>query len=331
MNSRPWLAVALVFGTTIPPILPRTPQSRRPEVGSEAPTLSCRVAPQGPPVALERFEGRTVAIVFWSGSQEFGRRGVTELLETLDATKVDPVPVVILVSPDREAWEQVRSRSKAERAEVVLAEDAERRSNAAYGVVALPTAFVLDGTRKVVHVVRGFGPLFAFSVQQGLRRAGGEIDDAQLEEILSARGSHRTTTGPNDRNVELARRLLANGDTERAKALLEEAARASPPPATALALLARIALEDDSTSEAAQWVQRLEERDPGALDTRLLRVAVTFHEGDLDRATTLLETLDATQPEVAYYRARLLEGRSQWQEAAAVYRAALESVLRGRR
>ena len=325
-RSRVIAALVLAGAASTVPA-PQDDRPKRPDVGTEAPALESSKQSNGRPVRLEQFAGRAVAVVFWSGTQEFGRRGVTELIERLNEAEAPKTPVVILVSPGREAWDQIRERCDPARAEVVLASDSERKANGEFGVVALPTAFVLDGERKIVHTVRGFGPLFAFSVHQGLRLAAGEIDETQLAEILSARGPRAGGTAPSDRTVELARRLVATGQIERARDLLEKQVQSGDPRPAALTLLARIALSAGDVPGAEHWLGQLGDGAPPSVDTRLLRVAVALANGDVESAEVGLESLDENQTEVRYYRGRVLECRGRWEEAARMYRGALESAL----
>ncbi len=297
------------------------------EVGTLAPALGCADS-GGSQIEWDDFAGKAVILQFHSSLTTNSDKALADLASSVgaDAALGERVAMVVVGTEAEEP--QIAARLESVGCELRIARAPDRGPNLRYGVIAYPTAFVIDRERKVVDVVRGYGTLFAWRVATAARLAAGLIDAEEYERIRSgSRSTSAADANRSSRTLQLARRLIAAGKLDMARAGLEQAVTNEAEPGPATRLLVRFLLAEGEVEEAAGWVERLVESSPDDLGLAPARARIAVAGGDVAAAEELLAPLDPDDPEVRLVRGLILERGEKWPEAAAAYRETLERML----
>jgi tetratricopeptide (TPR) repeat protein len=167
----------------------------------------------GDTIMLDDLRGREVVLLFGAAGHD----------KTLDAAK--QIAAALRDDAMRErtiAWVTIYSKGSdpaqigLDAAELqprpTLVYDADRAAFGEYGVIAMPSAAVIDAKGRIAHVMAGLSPRFGEIVSASLLLAAGSITDEQHDHIvrgiIEQRDELRTRA---ERHAHLARRLHSRG------------------------------------------------------------------------------------------------------------------------
>ena len=189
-----------------------------------------------------------------------------------------------------------------------------------YGVIAYPTAFVLDTDHKILATVRGYGTLSGFRIAAAVQLAAGKIDRG---EYLRRTGAAGATPAPKvDRYVRMAEKLISEDRTELALTTLaghldEETSLRH------LVLAARLAVALEDEAHSATALTLLRARPETEREVLLLEIEAKIRSGALEQASSSLDELTtANSPRTRFLEGLLAEARGDEGGAAALFREA---------
>ncbi len=330
MNTRRALSTLAVCAALLPSLGGPLATSAAPdsvEVGSLAPALECEDA-AGDLVEWADFGEKAVILHFHSSSVSNSGRALAGLASTIGADPALGKQVAIVVVGAAADEPEIEAALRSAGCEIRVARAPDRGPNQRYGVIAYPTAFVLDGEHKVVEIMRGYGALFAWRTTLAARLASGQINVEEYDRMRAGDGATGSqSTDRSTRTLQLVRRLIASDKLDLARATLAQAAELESEPGPLSRLFVRLLLAEGEFEEAAGWIERqiaAHPRDPGLMAAR---ARVTAAAGDHVAAEKILAPLDPAIPEVLLARGAIAESKSQWRDAASLYREALERML----
>ncbi len=281
----------------------------------------------------QRFAGRATLIYFHSSTTRFSRRGLQTVIETLTKSAGLPPRVAVLVVSNRKrTGEELAKLTAAAKIPTVFTVDAARDRFTPYRVIAYPTVFVITPKRKILHVIKGYGPLFPTRVLAGARHAAGLIDRAGHDALIGPDGP---ATGDEtririNRHIAMARQLIAIGDVEPARAALARVLTLKSKHAGAVTMMADLLLRLERKQDARPWLERLRELEPGSAELPYLDTTMAILDGDANRALQLLDRAAKHDSRSAYLRGRALQSKGEFKAAAQAYEAALREIMRRR-
>ena len=298
-------------------------------VGDHVPELRCKDA-TGRKLSWNEWPGRAVILFFHAPRMEFSRRGLEQVLVSLQKeTELLPdLGFLLVVSGEGDIDRMTRLLAGLGiNGRVVM--DPQRREFPKLHVVAFPTVFCIGRDRRIAHIAKGFGPLFSTRVTVGARYGAGRIDRETLEKSLSARVG--TSAGEQylrrARTLRMARQLMAAGMIDEAHDALAPVLDPGSDSEDGVQVMARLLLRMGKVEEARRWVGRYGEISSDPLALRLLEAEVAVASGDSVAALKALEGFDDTMVRVAWLRGRAHQLVGDHEKAARLFRKALESVL----
>ncbi len=288
---------------------------------------------EGRAVDWSAYSQRALILFFHAGKLEYSRHGLKDLVAELRRRpRLLPKLSVVVVSPESQGLEDARELLDGSGISARVVLDPGHLTFQDFPVVAYPSAWCLDTERRVVRVVKGYGPRFAFELGAAARRGAGLIDQGTFENLLAGKETISRTPAQARllRACRLARKLLVEDRPDRALGVLKDPMAKAPPDADALALLARIQLFQGLPKEAAATAGKLQALAPDHPELPYLECRIALQEGELDEAERAIARLRPHDPEAVLLRGRILEARGNPKEAAALYRKLLEKqVLEG--
>jgi hypothetical protein len=287
-----------------------------PDVGGKAPELTGT----GEAGRLADHAGAPLVVYFASSATRDSKLALGALEE--DLAKAGEIPgtcfLIVLSSEDEVTALADEIAGLPIETHTVVSSD--RADMATYGVIAYPTAFVLDSHHDVVAIVRGYGTLSGFRTVAALRLAGGLIP---REEYLRLTGGGLSATVPKpDRYVRMAEKLIGEGRTSLALDTLASSLDASSS-LRHIVLTARLAVALDDSSRFEGALARLTSVPEAARELGLLRIERDIRTGNLDGARRELDASTATHsPRTQFLRGLLAEAHGDEAASAASFREA---------
>lgn len=250
-----------------------------------------------------------------------------EHLRTALARRAGVAPVLVVSGP--QSQEQARDLAVINTANWPVVLDAGYELSGRLDVHVWPTAVVLrkDGTPAAY--LAGLPPVFAGNLAAGLDFAAGSIDAAEYARRLDAHGVVADDAQRKARrHLEVALRLLAQRDTEQAKAEIDAGLKLQPEDPLLRLALARLQADAGRANEALQTLDSVRADAVPAWQIALVRTDICIKLGRWDDARKLLpETLKLNpHPGEAHYLAGLVHQHdAQHEKAAESFRKAYES------
>jgi Flp pilus assembly protein TadD len=291
---------ALAAGASLVLLTAGGAAAERPAVGTRAPLPSIRDL-QGNLRSPAEFSGRRgIALVFWAGWSERSVEQLQRLDEAAAGLQARGVGVVA-VSVERHgagAPEIAAVRAQVKRLGVrvpVLVDDRFELFHA-YGVIAVPSTALIDGSGRLAYFTYGY--------------AHGQREDL-FEALDRLAGIERRLPEPSRASAAAIRRLqfgrvqLSQGREAQARLTFESAAQADPAFAEPLIELAALALDEGDASRARELLDRASSLDAASPAIARERARLLFIDGDARAAIAGLDrigTLESDPIAAAYVR-----------------------------
>lgn len=283
-----------------------------------------------PPAAAAAAAGSASVLVFLDPAQEQSLAALSDLRDCLGRMDTGAARVrslaIVPGTPEAAAVESLKARLP-ERGPVTGVLDPQRTAYEAYGVIAMPTTFVVDPAGIIASVLPGRSAGYGQRLEAALRAALG------LAPALDPAASE----SPEARKVQRLRKLAAELTAERryaeAAKLLEEARALKPEDADLAVAHGEALLDVPDAAGAAAAFRRAQEITPGLRAAKAGIAKAAALGDDLETAEKLLREVTkvpGADPGCSYYLGRVLERRAEFQGAAAAYREAFERLRRGR-
>lgn len=269
--------------------------------------------------------GEATLIVFLDPEQEASRdvaKEVARLLAGDEALGKAVRGIVIATSlPEGDKGEAVRQRLVAG-GKLALGIDGEGAVRRSYGVIVMPTTFVVGKGGAIAAVLPGRSATYRSRLGDALRKVLG-LDAAPERPAPEAAQSSR--------RLKLAQALIARGRWAQAAEQLEKAREQGPADEALLVLLGEVRLELGEGSAAEECFSKALEVAPKSKPARVGLAIAKALGPDKEEAEKLLRAevrRPHADPGLWYGLGRLLEERGEFKEAAACYRKAYERLKR---
>jgi tetratricopeptide (TPR) repeat protein len=307
--------------------------AERLHAGERAPGLRLK-GPSGETVRFEPpKEGTTTkgvtVVIFVRPDQEASRSVLREVRTLLEAEKklAQEVRTIAVASGELTAENvaQLRASLPAD-GPIAAALDPDRKVRLLYGVIAIPTTFVVGRDGEIASVDPGRSAAYRVRLLASLRRCLGIAVEEEPQGMPASKRAGRS------RN--LAESLISKGRLEEAAALLEKARSDAPDDAALLVLLGQVRLLLEQGDAAAGSFRAALKAVPDSRPARAgLAMALSLGEPTEEAEKRLRKEAvrPHSDPDLYYYLGRLLERRGDHQKAAEAYRRAYERLKRTRR
>lgn len=310
------------------------------EAGEKAPVFSLK-GPAGAEVRYDpsKAEGaagasataRTATVVlFIEPGQDPSRRVVSDLNSALEGNGGLPDRLrIIVVASGRLAPEIVDAlgRQFPAQARIECALDPDFEVYRGYGVISVPTTFVIGDDGVVSTVLPGASHSYRKDLLRAIRRAAGQTEETSEETAGVAPTADERKVA---RLKKLAEELASDRRVEEAAKTLEEARKLAPADPDLLVRLGEAYLRLSRPDAAAETFREASTAAPtntGARRGLLKALALTAE--DLAAAEQSIRSelsRPPADPPLYYYLGRLLERAGKHAEAAAAYREAFERL-----
>jgi Tfp pilus assembly protein PilF len=325
-----WPVIALQAGAA-----GGAPPASAPDRGTMAPPIRA-TSINGRRIDTGEADGEVLVIVFGAVGQtktQLACRQVAEAMEPIEARR------------ERCRWLLVLSRSSAIGdldpllAELpirpVVVHDESREIFGAYHILVVPTAVVIDGSRRIVHRQAAMSGRFGDIVTDALAVALGRMSAEQFERRLHAPEEDPAAEAAAqraDRLVQFARRLAEQGQDALAELKFREAIDADPGAPEARLALGAFLLARGRADEAGAAFRAVMEDAPDSIEAQLglAEACARSAPPDLQQAARLISAVLENAPEQArahFVMGLIHEKRGEIAAAAASYRRSAELLL----
>lgn len=306
----------------------------RPEQGDQLPEITVTDAGNGAKVALRAAlqappTDAPLVIAFVHKDKDLCVRFVDELGKQVGALGDDGKRCAIhLVFCGEDHDGAAVAAAKKLSAPFHLGWDLDRSAYERLGLIAFPTAYVVDRkTGAITLLRRGYKLTLAQEVTGRLEVGLGRITQEELLRRESGAAEVPSTGQEHETRLRLARQLLHTGKAEAALAQFEAMVAADPKDAAARAGVA-MAAGKLGRGNALDLLRAAHRNLPDDAEVALALGEALLAADDLDAAEPLIRSALTKAPAPAWFALGLLhERRSNWKEAALAYREAASRLL----
>jgi len=303
-----------------PATAPAPDKPRRVELATQ-PTSGAKVQVPDPQ--------RTTLLLFLRPDQEQSRRAIQEAKAALG--EFQNVQVVAIVS-GHESTQKLETFAKE--LPWPAAGDAEYEIIGRLNVHVWPTAILVAKDGLELGRLRGLGQSFGAHLTAYLAFASGAIDQATLQQRLTA-GSVVSDSAQQmaRRHLQVAQRLLEKGLIEQAGQEVDRGLALAGQDAALQLARARILLLSNQSRQAMAALDNIDPKAAHPADIHTLRGAALLALGDAQKATAELEQalkLNPNPAEAHYFLAIAYQRQGQPDKAAASFKAAFEHTPTGK-
>ena len=275
------------------------------------------------------FDGRTVILYFHTERTKHGSVALHALADSLERLDELTASVsILLVTDNHKAGLSAQRILSSTGFSVRVGLDFERSLVGRYDVIAFPTAYVVDAKGIIIASARGYSAFIGFHLTNACRYASGLIDQAQFEALRDGEPKEIKTDKKNDSpEYRMAIRLVKTGHLKSALPVLTKLANETPPRPEILKHLIHLHLRAGNDTEAESWLNRLTAIDSSDPSLSLFQIRLNLAHDELDLAREHLSSLRTPGPHFDRVLAELFEREGRFEEAADLYRDALDSLL----
>lgn len=292
---------------------------------------SCKLAAiDGTVIDSEAMKGSVVVYVCLSAEQRRSEQAAADSQQVIAAMTGEPVKLVHLTADvvQRAYFEKLRQEKGITAS---LAFDADRAFYGKLGLIAFPTTIIVNKEGKLGNVISLHGNDYKTLLDAHVRHALGKIDDKQLQEMLAAKPTEKSSPkSAASAHRSLARLMREKGQLDQAKAELKKGLAINADDREAMLDLAELSIMTKEYDEADAMVEKVLAVQSDHRRAKQIKGAALFKRGRLDEAEKLLnEALDLNpSPELChYYLGEIAEQRGQRDEALSHYREALKRFV----
>lgn len=322
-----------------PVIQPSTRPASRPSsplaVASAQPAAPAAFAAELTSVAGKRLriprQDRPTVLVFTHA----GHAQQEDLLKQLAAAVPNPLraQVIVILGGDN-LGDEAKRMSRATLPTFAIVADPSHELFDRLEVNVWPTIVVLRPNGTQAWRSAGVSQTLWMTLSAHVDFAAGKIDHAALLKQLAIATAIGDASGPHAaRELAAARHLLAAGEAEKARKLLEQTLAAHPTSAELRVELVRAYLELNQSADALAQLDRLPPRSMPPGQAEVLRAAALLKEFDWSQAAAVLAPLTAKYPDLAdahYLLGQIYEHDLRWQDAAREYKLARDCAAAAR-
>lgn len=295
------------------------------KVGESFPDFALRPADGAAVYAASRITGKPAVVVFWRPGQRLSLEALRDLKAI--SGEIDNERIGIVAVDGARLTDTEIQAAAGEALPFPLLRDPKRVLYGAVGVIVSPTTLVLDAKGVLRFILASHPRTFRQVISARLRFLLGEIDQQEMDrEVEPTVLKIDQDLAAAWRMYNLGRRLQAEGKSDQALSVFEDAASRYPSVAEVRCALGFMKLAEGDLTEAAGHFQAALAHHPTSPLGRLGKAVVLARTGAADQAEPILLSLLGEQSvaaRVGYELGRIYQSRGQLERAVAFYRNAL--------
>jgi tetratricopeptide (TPR) repeat protein len=298
-------------------------------MGSIAPKFTL-ISVKGKSITLSEFKGRTIVLVYWRTGQKRSLLSLKDTRDVVQRLKQKDVELfsIIAGSDDTEEAKKILLQNKIE---YPLLIDAERNLYSDYGVRVYPTTIIVDKDGIMAKDIPSHPLTYKKLLEGYIRKALGEIDEAELENMLNVKRERRDESLLQaTRFYNLAMKFTKAEMLDQAIGAAAKSIEVKPDMEKSHILLGFLYLEIKEPDSAFQQFSKALEITPSSKESKTGLGAALIMKGEIDEALKILEPAVVANPypQMTYYElGRAYELKGDKDKSNEMYKKALEKIL----
>jgi peroxiredoxin/regulator of sirC expression with transglutaminase-like and TPR domain len=305
--------------------------SRNLKIGDKVPDFTLQDT-DGTEVSLDNLGDKVVVIIFWRAEQE---RSVEALaaLQTIYTEFRDQGVEVLALSSEEGGLKPIGKIKQSKQLTFAMLYDKEQKLYGDYGVIGIPSTFVIDKEGKLSYYYPGYRDDYSRQIHGRLEVLLGKktFDELQAELQPTEKSDLSEAEKKAGRYLKAGNRLLEKGMMELAMKQYEKAVQENPDIFEAHLHLGNIYLAQKKTEEAnAAFSQAIKLKPKSAEAYTGLGYAFFLQEQQKE-AVEMLQTALKLNPKLArahYSLGRIYEEQKRIEDALKEYKIALKILLK---
>ena len=284
----------------------------------------------GPTISLSDYKGSIVVLIYFRSDQQRSVMALKEL-EDIHTKYADNGVRFLGITAETEKTDLISDQIKELGLRFPILIDKNRDVYGNYGIRVYPTTLIIDRESKVATSLPGHALSYKVKLEGTLQYVHGEIDEAQLQEIISpARKTIDVLAIKAERKYNLALKFTQSSITFMAIEFAKQAINIKPDIAKSHILLGYLYLNEQEAEKAVEQFKQAVNIDPLSNDASTGLGAALIDVGDMDRALEVLNKalLHNPEPQRTFYElGRVYELKNDKENAAAMYKKSIEKIM----
>ena len=271
-------------------------------------------------------------IVFWRAEQERSIQALVALQGVYAEFKEQGVEVLAL-SSDKDGLEPIGEIKQSKHLNFTLLYDKDQKAYGDYGIIGIPSTFVIDKEGKLSYYYPGYRSDYARQIKGHLEVLLGKKTAEQLQSELKPNEKPEVSEAEKKarRYLNAGNRLLEKRMLQLAMVQFQKAVQEDPALVEPHLHLGDIYIAQRKTEEAAAEFGKAIELEPESAEAHAGMGEVLFLQGQLGEAVEALQTALKLNPKLAkahYSLGKICEGQEQFEDAMKEYKIALKILLK---
>jgi len=281
-------------------------------------------------VSLSDYNGSIVVLIYFRSDQ---KRSIIALEEinTIRAQYADKDLHFLGINAETEKRDEILTLMNEIDINFPVLLDLDRDVYGSYGIRVYPTTLIIDREGKVASAIPGHALSYKVRLDGTLQYVLGEIDEAQLQNIISPKKKERDVTALfADRKYNLALKFTEMRLFDQAIEFAKQAIEAKSEIAKSHILLGYLYLDEREAEKAVTQFEKAVNIDPSSNDAKTGLGAALIEVENFDRATEVLNKalLQNPNPQRTFYElGRAYELKGDRENSAAMYKKSIEKIM----
>jgi tetratricopeptide (TPR) repeat protein len=297
--------------------------------GEFAPDIALRSI-DGRKISLNAYEGNIVVLTYWKTGQDYSLMALEDCRKMFNSYKDRGVQFISVIAGS-ENMENVHRIIKHNKINFPVLIDSDRKVYGAYGIRVYPTTVIIDGKGKIVYDLPGHAVIYSSILEGYLRYLLGEMDYADLQEIISPQKHARPeSVGVGEKQYNLALEFAERGFIRQAQDMALKSVESNPGDSRAHILLGYLLLQSEEQEQAVKEFHKALELDPLSFDAKTGLGKAYIMRGELDVAINILQeaVINNPHPQFTYYMlGKAYELKNDQNRAIELYKRVLDEVM----
>jgi tetratricopeptide (TPR) repeat protein len=285
-------------------------------------------------VSLDLLERKAIVLVFGELYQPNTQKALADLKQVYEDSRftAEEVGVLVIITEKKKRKAHLKTKEKLKIPFSILL-DEDKSVYGQYGVIAIPTTFLIGRAGKVRHVFASYTFEYYDQMNAELTLLTGRITEEQYEGLKEPDTQTDEQTQKAQRLVSLADRLSERGFLESAEDSYRQAIQLKPDMAKAHAGLGTVYLQQGKLEEAEREFQAALEKDPELTGATKGIARLLIEQGKQEEAETHLKRLveqGHAEDDTYFLLGQISEKRGNCSEALSYYKKSSEQLLKER-
>ncbi len=286
-------------------------------------------------VSLDLLEKKAIVLIFGELYQPNTQKALEDLKQVYEDSRFTPeeVEVLVIITEKKKRKAHLKTKEKLKVPFTILLDEG-KSVYGQYGVIAIPTTFLIGGTGKVRHVFASYTFEYYDQMNAELKLLTGRITEEQYEGLKEQDTQVDEQTQKAQRLVSLADHLSERGFLESAEDSYREAIQLKPDMAEAHAGLGTVHLRQGKLEEAEREFQAALEKNPELARAVKGMAGLQIAQGKEAEAETHLKRLveqGYVEEDTYFLLGQISEKRGNCSEALSYYKKSCEQLLKEKR